>query len=201
MQRLLSNALVEFKEKLGSIWNAVYDVSCVEDVKHVHARIEAVLSSGLTDRDRADLESIDRDISVFLSDMVEFSKREFSRETIQTACDALREKYEDQEFDVSLVIDGLLNETIEKMEVQERQWISRFLTIVPESLEQHELDKWKRDTQPLPLFISSETAEEYDKVYARVEQELAKQRVNYIAMLFDQLSEQEKRMVLARLKV
>ena len=199
--RELSNALVEFKEKLDSIWNAIYDVSCIEDVKHVHARIEAILSSGLTDRDRADLESIDHDILAFLHDMVDFSKREFSRETIHTACDELREQYEDQEFDVSLVIDGLLSDTLKKMDMQEHQWISQFLRIVPESLEQHELDKWKRDTQPLPLFISSDTALEYDAVNARVEQELAKQRVNYIAMLFEKLSEQEKQMVLARLKL
>lgn len=191
----LSDALVEFKEQLDSIWNAIYDISSVEDVRHVHARIEAILSSGLTERDRDDLESIDREISAFLNDVNEFMHQEYSRASLVAACDSLMEHYAEHEFDVSPVIDGLRTELLAKMDRQEQTWKERYLTIEPPKMSQPELNKWQKDTQLLPLFLTPATESTYHLLQTQVENELAKQKIDYILMLYRQLSKEEKELL------
>ena len=191
----LSDALVEFKEQLDSIWNAIYDISSVEDVRHVHARIEAILSSGLTERDRDDLESIDREINAFLNDVNEFMHQEYSRASLAAACDSLMEHYAEHEFDVSPVIDGLRTELLAKMDRQEQTWKERYLTIEPPKMSQPELNKWKKDTQLLPLFLTPATESTYHLLQTQVENELTKQKINYILMLYRQLSKEEKKLL------
>ncbi len=193
--KAITEALTEFKIMLDGIWDAVYDVSNIEDAKHVHARIVAVLNSGLTDRDREDLESVDRDISSLIDDISELAQHEYSRESLTEACDSLSNQYDGRDFDVSLVLAGFLSESLERMNAKEQHWSQQYLTIAPEELDQHELDKWKHDTQPIPLYISKGTAEEYQIMYEKVEKELTKQRVSYVVLLFNQLSPEEKKMV------
>ncbi|MDD3334650.1 MAG: hypothetical protein PHI98_03945 [Eubacteriales bacterium] len=197
---VLNAALVEFKEKLDSIWNAAYDISCLDDVRHVHARIEAVLGSGLTDRDRDDLENIDHEMTKFIEYMTEFVGREYSRDELQTAYQEAQTLFEGGELDLSQVLDKSYADMLEKMDSQEKQWIDHYLTISPSEMGQQELDKWKRDTLPLPVFLSSDTATRHQAMLDHVETELAKRRVSYITMLFSQLSDEEKKMVLAQIQ-
>lgn len=189
----LNNALVEFKAQLDSIWNAIYDISSIDDVRHVHARIEAILGSGLTDRDREDLENMDREMADFLSDMLEFSQKEYSRESLLAACGEAKEKYVDNELDVSQVIDSVYEEMLEKMSEQEKQWAEDYLMIDPTNMSQPELDKWKHNTQPLPLFITDSTIEVYNGLLEKVEKELSNQRMNYVLLLYKQLTKDEQK--------
>ena len=188
----LNNALADFKEQLDGIWNAIYDISCLDDIRHVHARIESVLSSGLTDRDREDFEGIDHELNRFLSDMTELVKKIDNRNDLQNACVKAKEDYSEFEVDVSDVIDGICKEMLDDFDSKERYWVNKYLEINPEDMTQAELDLWKRNTQPIPGFVSSETEGKYRIVLQKVENELTKQRVNYIVMLYKQLSDVEK---------
>ena len=81
---------------------------------------------------------------------------------------------------------------LDDFDSKERYWVNKYLEINPEDMTQAELDLWKRNTQPIPGFVSSETEGKYRIVLQKVENELAKQRVNYIVMLYNQLSDTEK---------
>ena len=153
----LNNALADFKEQLDGIWNAIYDISCLDDIRHVHARIESVLSSGLTDRDREDFEGIDHELNRFLSDMTELVKKIDNRNDLQNACVKAKEDYSEFEVDVSDVIDGICKEMLDDFDSKERYWVNKYLEINPEDMTQAELDLWKRNTQPISGFVSSET--------------------------------------------
>lgn len=188
----LTDALAEFKKQLEDIWNTLYDISCVDDVKHVHARIEAILGSGLTDRDRQDLENIDQELNEFLADTASLHQRVLTRSELQSTCDEMKKQYEPFEIDVAPVIDGIFDELLKSMNRQEMAWRDKYLSIEPKKLSQPALDKWKHDTQPLPGFVSGEAATLYTALEAAVQCELSKQRVDYIVLLFSQLSEEDK---------
>lgn len=196
----LRTALVKFKEELESIWNTVYDISTIDDVRHIHAKIESVLNMGLTDRDREDLENMDSELGQFLSDMGELTKKVYTRNELEMVRNETKARYEEFEVDISRVIDGVCDQMLRNMDWQMQKWEEEFLNISPGMMSQESLDKWKRDTQPVPTFVTEEVKEKYFKKYNEVEAALAKQRVDYILMLYGRLSEQEKGMVLRALK-
>ena len=188
----LSQALKEFKTQLDAIWNALNDISCVDDVQHVHARIEAILGSGLTEGDRQDFEKIDHELNQFLADTKLLYQRSLKRSELQSVCDEMKTQYSHMEIDVTPVIDGIFAELHDVMERQETTWTKEFLMIEPSDMSQAALDKWKHDTQPLPSYVSSEVASRYATLASAVDQEISKQRVEYIVLLFSQLSDSEK---------
>ena len=62
-------------------------------------------------------------------------------------------------------------------------------------MSQPELNKWKKDTQLLPLFLTPATESTYHLLQTQVENELTKQKINYILMLYRQLSKEEKKLL------
>lgn len=156
------------------------------------ARIEAVLGSGLTDKDRDDLENIDRDISDFLAQVAKIQASSCSRSELKEACDRIKESFAEAELDVTPAIDSLYNELLDQMDNLEKEWVSRYLTVVPSNMTQPELDQWKRVTQPLPEYIRAETEIKHQRLLEAVERELSKQRIDYILMLFEGLTDDEK---------
>ena len=46
---------------------------------------------------------------------------------------------------------------LDDFDSKERYWVNKYLEINPEDMTQAELDLWKRNTQPIPGFVSSET--------------------------------------------
>lgn len=188
----LNSALDAFKKELDGIWNAIYDLMSVDDVKHIQGRIEAVLGSGLTDKDRDDLENIDRDISDFLAQVAKIQASSCSRSELKEACDRIKASFAEAELDVTPAIDSLYNELLDQMDNLEKEWVSRYLAVVPSNMTQPELDQWKRVTQPLPEYIRAETEIKHQRLLEAVERELSKQRIDYILMLFECLTDDEK---------
>ena len=197
--KALEAAIKEFAQKLTAIWDAVNEISSIDDVRNVHARIEAILSSGLTDRDREDLENIDRELSAFLADASELMKRNYGRDDIRDAFDEVKQRYSEYEIDFSIVIENICLDLLKVMDEKEEGWENRYLSITPEQMSQGELDQWKHETQPIPGFVKKENIERYNLLASAVEKELNRQKIDYIVMLYNQLNDDERMILLTRL--
>ncbi len=73
-----------------------------------------------------------------------------------------------------------LHNRLERLKELDEGWKKKFIEIDIDSMDQHQLDQWKRDAQPWPAFLSKATQEEAVIVLHRVEEALSRQRLNYI---------------------
>lgn len=190
-----------FKDRLSVLWTNINDINTIDDARHVHASIETVLESGLTDRDREEFEQVDTFIQQFLTDMRTFDQLdEESVSCLTRVYDELNKKYLNGEVSMTHVIDGVYRERLQQLRKKEMDWSQRYLSIYPENMSQAQLDKWKQSTKVLPDYISGDTIAIYQEYSQKVEAELAKQRVDYIMLLFSRLSEAEKKACMERIR-
>ena len=92
------------------------------------------------------------------------------------------------------------NNRLERLKELDSWWKKKYIEIDIDSMDQHQLDQWKRDAQPWPAFLSKETQEAAVSVLNRVEEALSRQRWNYIVSLIDQLTAEEKEKLLKMLR-
>ena len=51
------------------------------------------------------------------------------------------------------------NNRLERLKELDSWWKKKYIEIDIDSMDQHQLDQWKRDAQPWPVFLSKETQE------------------------------------------
>ena len=107
---------------------------------------------------------------------------------------------EDSELDFTALIESTYNNRLERLKELDDGWKKKYIEIDIDSMDQHQLDQWKRDAQPWPAFLSKATQEEAVIVLHRVEEALSRQRLNYIVSLIDQLTAEEKEKLLKMLQ-
>ena len=98
------------------------------------------------------------------------------------------------------MIENTYNNRLERLKELDSGWKKKYIEIDIASMDQHQLDQWKRDAQPWPAFLSKETQEAAVTVLHCVEEALSRQRLNYIVSLIDQLTAEEKEKLLKMLR-
>lgn len=193
------NESIEMHQKnIADLWQDIHDITSVDDARRIRAKIQAMLSAGLSDQERTDLESADRSIGHFLTEVEKLS--------VDTNADALESLYHelvsiftDDLVDLTQVLHNTYIKRHNEIIVQEKDWCERWLAIVPENMSQNELDAWKASTVVVPVYVSDEKRRIMENVRASVERALTKCRIDYIVTLFQRLSEEEKEICIEEL--
>ena len=107
---------------------------------------------------------------------------------------------EDSELDFTALIESTYNNRIERLKELNDGWQKKYLNIDVNSMDQHQLDQWKRDAQPWPVFLSKETQEKTVTVLHHVEEALSRQWLSYIVSLIEKLTADEKEKLLKMLR-
>jgi len=189
----IANALLVLKQQQDALWDAIYGIETVDDVRHIVGQIQALLGTGLEDGDREDFERIDSFLRQFLSDINPLMNGPDSREEINSIyANLLRIYNEDSELSMEELIEKITDEKFQRIARMEQEWTQQYLSIDLSEKSQPELDSWKRETQPLPAFVSEETKHKYATKLSEVEEHLSRVRKEYIIFLFEQLSDSEK---------
>ena len=190
----IKKAINDQKEEIQKLWDSIYDIQTLDDVRHVSLQIESMLSSGLTDKDREDLEEIDKFLRTFIKDVHALEECLDSWEIVNTVRMDIERKYITEESEISLehVIEEVANEKERKLESKNSDWYRRYLSINPDELNHQELGKWMDDTQPLPEYLTEETMMEYEKLKQKVDQAIKEKMIVYICFLFGQLPESDR---------
>lgn len=189
----IKKAINDQKEAIQKLWDAIYDIQTFDDVRHVSLQIESMLSSGLTDKDREDLEEIDNFLREFIRDLKAFEECPDSWEAVNRKKEELTEKYtEDSEISLEHVIEEAFNRKVSVLDNLKNEWVRHYLEVEPESMTHQELGKWIEDTQPLPGYLDDEATVSYAQFKKRIDESLKEKRLAYIYFLFEQLSPSDR---------
>ena len=140
-------------------------------------------------------------IRQFLVDIQTLLDCEDSQPAVDETYQRLSSVYtEDSELDFTALIESTYNNRLERLKELDDGWKKKYIEIDIDSMDQHQLDQWKRDAQPWPAFLSKATQEKAVIVLHRVEEALSRQRLNYIVSLIDQLTAEEKDKLLKMLR-
>lgn len=197
----IRQAMNDLKAELAQAWDAIYGIETVDDARHVSQLVSSLLAGGLAEKDREDFENIDKFIRQFLVDIQALLDCEDSLQSVDETYQRLTGIYsEDSELDFTALIENTYNNRLERLKELDSGWKKKYIEIDIASMDQHQLDQWKRDAQPWPAFLSKETQEAAVTVLHCVEEALSRQRLNYIVSLIDQLTAEEKEKLLKMLR-
>ena len=197
----IRHAMNDLKAELAQAWDAIYGIETVDDARHVNQLVSSLLAGGLAEKDREDFENIDKFIRQFITDIQVLLDCEDSQQAIAEVYQRLTSIYtEDSELDFTSLIESTYDNRLAHLKELDSGWRKKHIEIDIDSLDQHQLDQWKRDAQPWPAFLSKETQETAVTILNRVEDALSRQRLNYIVSLIKQLTVEEKDKLLKMLK-
>lgn len=190
----IKKAINDQKEEIQKLWDSIYDIKTLDDVRHVSLQIESMLSSGLTDKDREDLEEIDKFLRAFIKDIHTLEESPDTWEAVKAVRTDLERKYnaEDSEISLDHVIEEAINEKERLLENKNNDWSRQYLEIDPDKLSHQELGKWVDETQPPPGYLTEETLTAYGELKRKVDQAIKEKMIAYICFLFEQLPENDR---------
>lgn len=193
------NEAIEYHHKsINDMWDAIRCISSLDDARCVRAKIQSLLSSGLTETERSDLEEADKVIANFLEN-VEALSPDVNAEQLEKQYQELLTAFEGGPIDFRQALHSFYIKRYNEIALCEKNWCERWLVIDPEAMTQTELDAWKASTLVMPTYLSAESRAVLINLREAVEKALSKQRIDYILMLFSKLTEGEKMNCLAQL--
>ena len=100
-------------------------------------------------------------------------------------------------FDVcALFVSTAMNDKLVKLQQNQTMWVERYITpILDDNGEMSVVDcsNWLDRTSTVPVYLGQEILEQYKRAKSIVEKRLHKSRVQGVFVMYDKLSEDEKR--------
>lgn len=190
------------KAELNAVWDRIYSMESVQDMRLIDRQVHSLLESGLTDQDRTDFEVVCRFMDGFLQDIEGIDKFSEDPERFHNLIAAIRDKYgENSEIRVDKMLDTVEAEFDRSIVELEKEWVEEYLGENITDAQIEALVQWKNATAVLPKYLSSKTREAYTALLENVNDALAEKRIAYIEVLFVDLSNTEKELCLTRLKL
>lgn len=195
----LTEAVSAQRKRIGDMWEELDAITDLDSAQRARGKLHALLSSGLNDEDRTSLEEADITLARFLVEAGALNV-DVNAEKIASIAGQLMQSFEDETIDLEPAIHAICDKRIADINAAEARWIDQWLKISPDEMDQFALDAWKSAMTVLPFYLSDETREKVRMIFERVERVLSKRRIDYILMLYDKLSDEEKASCMEALK-
>lgn len=198
--QLIRKTYEQQKAERNGVWDRIYGMRSVRDMKLISSQVHALLEGGLTDQDRADFEQVSRFMDDFLEDVDALGKYTFDPGRYHTMVGAMREKYgKNAEIEVDELLSAMERDFDELCRGREAAWIEEFLDDSIPDGDADALNRWKQATGVLPKYLSPATIEKVEILRRKVDETLTRQKLSYIELLFRELSDDEKRICIVKL--
>lgn len=117
------------KKEMEEIWNDLYDLESLSDLKTIGNRIGALLNAGVPANDRDDFESLRNFIDGFCTDADLFYRMDDDRHLLQETYDQYCKKYEtsDADVDVKPLLDKIYSTRVNQLNNLDKQWKKKYL--------------------------------------------------------------------------
>lgn len=188
-------------EELTAIWDSIYDVDSIYEVKTIATRIGSLLNRGVMKKDREDFEIILEFMNEFINDVDMFNRIPDDRNKIDEAHLVLSHKYDvnDAEFDVWHIYENVYNDRVSKLDDLESNWKIKYLNVDVSTASPEKLQNIKLGLLDLPEFLKKETVQLAKEIETAIETELSKKKVAYVVSQFRSLSQEEQKDVIKTL--
>ena len=155
----INKAIDRIKQDMNDIYDDIYSISSVDDIRDMISRIQIVCQKGIPSTDLADFEELKNTLNAFLSDITELTECKDDRAAFESKHDELITKYTQAEydFDVVEIIEQVSIAIRESLDRRDIDWSTKYLSKPVES--RVELLSWVDNTQLLPQYLSEGTKE------------------------------------------
>ena len=188
------------KKDMTDIWDDLYEVKCSEDVEDLIDRITYVLQKGISSTDQSDFSQLQIKLKELLDDINQLKESATSRKKIMEKSLNIKKKYEESDFDfeVSPIIDAVVDEIIKTLDEKEEHWKQENLSLGDKS--RANVHKWKDKTQYLPDFLSEETVNQVSVLSKEADEIIREGRIEDVIFYFEKLDTDEKKECLEKLQ-
>lgn len=197
----ISNIMASRKKEMDEIWNDLYDLESLSDLKTIGNRIGALLNAGVPANDRDDFESLRNFIDGFCTDADLFYRMDDDRHLLQETYDQYCKKYEtsDADVDVKPLLDKIYSARVNQLNNLDKQWKKKYLEQNFPRLTVEQLKNWKEEVVRMPGYLTSETIAQIESTAATVNALLIRKKVDYIVSLINDLNAEERKELLKSL--
>lgn len=197
----ISNIMASRKKEMDEIWNDLYDLESLSDLKTIGNRIGALLNAGVPANDRDDFESLRNFIDGFCTDADLFYRMDDDRHLLQETYDQYCKKYEtsDADVDVKPLLDKIYSTRVDQLNNLDKQWKKKYLEQNFPGLTVEQLKNWKEEVVRMPGYLTSETIAQIESTAATVNTLLIRKKVDYIVSLINDLNAEERKELLKSL--
>ena len=150
------------KAELNAVWDRIYSMESIQDMRLINRQVHSLLESGLTDQDRTDFEAVCRFMDGFLQDIEGADKFSEDPERFHNLIDAIREKYGvNGEIKIDRMLEAVEVEFDRSIAELEKEWAEEYLLNSITETPIEALVQWKKATAVLPRYLSSRTRNSY----------------------------------------
>ena len=196
----LEKAQKRIEQDIIDIWDDLPMVKTSENIKDLINRINMVLQKGILAKEKDYLEEIKGNLEELLADVQSLNATDNSRVEFKRISESLKEKYVDSEFDfdVNEVLNELIKNVSEKLDVKEKDWIQKNLSLGDKSRDS--VHVWKERIKYLPEYLSDKTKEDVKKIDAEADEIIKDGKIEDVVYYFDKLDINEKKECLKKLQ-
>ena len=177
---------------MNDIYDDIYSISCVDDIRDMLDRIQLVCQKGIPQADLTDFEELKSTLNAFLVDITTLSECRDDRDAFESIYASLIAKYSEAEFDFDVVsiIEQVGNAIRDSLESKDTAWRNKYLELALNG--RVELLSWSDNTRLLPKYLSENTIQSYYERKRWVDQQLSKAKIDDVIYSFKKLEEKEK---------
>lgn len=201
-QKSIDSALKEIADKLIEIYNISYELNNIEELKSLKGKITYILSKKLKEEDKQDIEEMADEIQNFLNKIDEINKEDNLDNRI-LLIEELEKNYEDVEvITLSDVINDIKAKIILEKDNKIKIWNDNNLSIDREEIDKftsNDCYSWLDKTNILPDYLDNISKETYENIRLLVENRLKELKIESIVVLFENLTEDEKKLCISTL--
>lgn len=185
------------RSEMSDIWNALYDLDSINDLKILSSRINSLLNAGVPGKDREDFENLQLLLDGFCDDIDIIKRLPDDRQVFERSCQELKNKYSNnsQNLDFGYLINNVYTERLSILDTYDHAWQENNLNKDFSSMTVEQLAQWKQNISNPPAFLSLETMDKVTLLAPKIDILLSEKRVAYIVELFGKLSLEEKNSV------
>ena len=192
IQKKISELTDTIQKEMNAIYDDLYDVGSLEDIRSINRRIEIILKKGISEQDMQDFASLSDSLKDLISKLSQLSEITNDRSLLTETFNNLKSELSisDYDFDVLPIIDGIANKNFAQMDNLETNWKDRYLALP--CGDRNALLTWMDRTRVLPVFLSEKTIEEYLELKKKVSQMLSQAKIDDVVFSFKNLNHQEQ---------
>ena len=180
------------KQDMTDIWDDLLEVKSSEDIEDLIERITIVLQKGIATTDQSDFSELKGDLQELLADINQIKDSINSRKDFETVSICVKEKYAESDFDfeVSSIIEAVIDEILKKINEKEERWKQANLSLGDKS--RANVHKWKEKTKYLPEYLSEDTKKRVAELSKDADDIISEGKIEDVIFYFEKLDEKEK---------
>jgi len=196
--------LKKLNDEVADIYNAIYDISTVEQCESFFIKVKQILNKEIREEDREGIEEAANNLQNFLNDIYIVRDVKDNRDFLQKEIKAIKDKWLEieSEIDFLLVLENYMDTLTKRLDEQENRWREKYIEVIAgfSQWDVKQCTTWKKETQALPSYLTDAILEEIKIAETKVQQRLSELSIDAVLGLFIDLSTDQQKEALEKMK-